>query len=66
MPQSEWLSVGKLLTSLAFLDCDETVLRRPGVRLDPPKIGEHTNQLLGALGLSEERIQQLAAQGIVA
>jgi crotonobetainyl-CoA:carnitine CoA-transferase CaiB-like acyl-CoA transferase len=39
---------------------------RPGVRLDPPKIGEHTKELLAALGLSEERIQQLTAQGIVA
>jgi len=39
---------------------------RPGVRLDPPKVGEHTRELLAALGFSEDRTRQLTAQGIVA
>ena len=38
---------------------------RLGVRLDPPKAGEHSRELLTALGLTEARIDELHASGIV-
>ena len=34
--------------------------RRPGVRLDPPKLGEHNRELLAALGYSESEIEALS------
>jgi crotonobetainyl-CoA:carnitine CoA-transferase CaiB-like acyl-CoA transferase len=38
---------------------------RPGVRLPPPKLGEHTSQLLAETGYSEEEIATLQSRGIV-
>jgi crotonobetainyl-CoA:carnitine CoA-transferase CaiB-like acyl-CoA transferase len=40
--------------------------QRLGVRLNPPKMGEHTQSLLLGLGYSESDIQQLRAQAVVA
>ncbi|MBI5276690.1 MAG: CoA transferase [Burkholderiales bacterium] len=40
--------------------------RRLGVRLDPPRFGEHSTQLLEQLGLSPAQIGQLRAQAVVA
>ena len=33
---------------------------RPGVRLSPPKLGEHTAQVLGELGYTPQQIEQFA------
>ena len=40
--------------------------QRLGVRLNPPRMGEHTQALLQGLGYSAEDIQQLRAQAAVA
>jgi crotonobetainyl-CoA:carnitine CoA-transferase CaiB-like acyl-CoA transferase len=40
--------------------------QRPGVRLNPPKAGEHTRQALAALGKSAAEIDALLAAGFVA
>jgi crotonobetainyl-CoA:carnitine CoA-transferase CaiB-like acyl-CoA transferase len=40
--------------------------RRPGVRLDPPRMGEHTRTLLADLGLAGDEIDRLHAAGVVA
>ncbi len=40
--------------------------QRLGVRLDPPKRGEHTDQLLAMLGYSSEQVAALRAQAAVA
>ena len=40
--------------------------QRLGVRLDPPRCGEHTRELLLALGLDEAELQALLASGAVA
>ncbi len=40
--------------------------RRLGVRLQPPKMGEHTQALLHGLGYSSDDIEQLKAQAVVA
>jgi len=37
---------------------------RFGVRSDPPRIGEHTQQVLGALGYSAAEIEALRAAGV--
>jgi crotonobetainyl-CoA:carnitine CoA-transferase CaiB-like acyl-CoA transferase len=39
--------------------------RRFGVRLQPPRMGEHTRELLEELGLAGSDIDDLRAQGIV-
>ena len=39
---------------------------RLGVRMDPPKMGEHTRELLAALGYSAAEIDKLVAQAAVA
>ncbi len=39
---------------------------RLGVRTSPPAMGEHTQEILSALGYSEERITALIQQGVVA
>jgi len=39
---------------------------RPGVRLDPPRVGQHTRQTLAALGKSPAEIEALLASGAVA
>lgn len=38
---------------------------RLGLRLDPPKLGEHTDALLQSLGYSEAEVEALHAQGVV-
>lgn len=38
---------------------------RPGVRLNPPRLGEHSVALLQELGYSEQEIEALQAQGLV-
>ncbi len=40
--------------------------RRLGVRLHPPRKGEHTQALLAGLGLAPQEIDRLVAQGVVA
>jgi crotonobetainyl-CoA:carnitine CoA-transferase CaiB-like acyl-CoA transferase len=39
---------------------------RLGVRLDPPRRGEHTDEVLRSIGLDEARIEALRARGAVA
>ena len=39
--------------------------QRPGVRLQPPKTGEHTRELLREVGYGDEDIEALAARGVV-
>jgi crotonobetainyl-CoA:carnitine CoA-transferase CaiB-like acyl-CoA transferase len=39
---------------------------RPGVRLDPPRVGQHTRQALAALGKTEAEIDAMQAAGYVA
>ena len=36
---------------------------RPGVRLSPPKLGEHSQALLAELGYSDEEIKALTVPG---
>ncbi len=38
---------------------------RPGVRLSPPRLGEHTDQLLREVGISAAQIEQLKECGVV-
>jgi crotonobetainyl-CoA:carnitine CoA-transferase CaiB-like acyl-CoA transferase len=38
---------------------------RLGLRLDPPKLGEHTDALLQSLGYSADEVDALHAQGVV-
>ena len=38
---------------------------RPGLSINPPEIGEHSHQVLKALGLSDDDIEQLLAQGLI-
>ena len=40
--------------------------RRPGLRLQPPRVGEHTDELLASLGYDASEIRELKARGIVA
>ena len=40
--------------------------QRPGVRLNPPQVGEHSHEVLIGLGYSEADIQSLQARRIVA
>ena len=40
--------------------------QRPGVRLNPPRVGEHTRQALAALGKSPAEIDELLGGGAVA
>ncbi|TWO69830.1 CoA transferase [Caenimonas sedimenti] len=39
---------------------------RLGVRLDPPKLGEHSTELLAGLGLGDDEIRALRANAVVA
>ncbi|MGQ2978115.1 MAG: CaiB/BaiF CoA transferase family protein [Polaromonas sp.] len=39
--------------------------RRPGVRLNPPVLGEHSRELLASLGYGESEIRRLLDQGVV-
>jgi crotonobetainyl-CoA:carnitine CoA-transferase CaiB-like acyl-CoA transferase len=39
---------------------------RLGVRLDPPRMGEHTREVLASLGYAPARIDELFAQAVVA
>ena len=40
--------------------------KRFGVRMDPPKLGEHTRELLNGIGYSREKIDTLLAEAAVA
>ena len=39
---------------------------RLGVRLDPPRLGEHSRELLRSIGIADERIDALKESGVVA
>ncbi len=39
---------------------------RPGLRLDPPRLGEHSDALLQSLGYTAAQVAQLHADGVVA
>ena len=39
---------------------------RPGVRMDPPRMGEHSRELLRGIGIADARIDELKAQGVIA
>ena len=39
--------------------------RRPGLRRQPPRLGEHTREILAGLGLGAEEIAELERRGIV-
>ena len=39
---------------------------RPGLRMSPPKVGEHTQDILCGLGMSEDRISALKASSVIA
>ncbi|RYF37186.1 MAG: CoA transferase [Comamonadaceae bacterium] len=39
---------------------------RLGVRIDPPRLGEHSRELLRSLGVDDARMDALKAQGVVA
>ncbi|WP_293612684.1 CaiB/BaiF CoA-transferase family protein [Ponticaulis sp.] len=38
---------------------------RPGLRMSPPKVGEHTQDILCGLGMSEDRISALKATSVI-
>jgi crotonobetainyl-CoA:carnitine CoA-transferase CaiB-like acyl-CoA transferase len=38
---------------------------RPGLRLQPPRLGEHTDQLLREVGYSPEQLAALHSQQII-
>jgi crotonobetainyl-CoA:carnitine CoA-transferase CaiB-like acyl-CoA transferase len=38
---------------------------RPGLYRQPPRIGEHTREVLAAAGLSEREVAALEEQGVV-
>jgi crotonobetainyl-CoA:carnitine CoA-transferase CaiB-like acyl-CoA transferase len=38
---------------------------RPGVRLQPPKLGEHTEQLLHEVGYSPAQVEDMARRGVI-
>ena len=40
--------------------------KRLGVRMGPPKLGEHTRELLDGIGYSKEKIDTLLEQAAVA
>jgi crotonobetainyl-CoA:carnitine CoA-transferase CaiB-like acyl-CoA transferase len=40
--------------------------RRPGVRIDPPTMGQHTRELLAAIGYASDEIDDLIARAAVA
>ncbi len=40
--------------------------RRLGVRMDPPKLGEHSRDLLASAGFAEAEITELLAGAVVA
>jgi len=40
--------------------------RRLGVRIDPPRLGEHTREVLGTIGYAPDQIDKLLAQAAVA
>jgi crotonobetainyl-CoA:carnitine CoA-transferase CaiB-like acyl-CoA transferase len=61
---------------LEFPDADGRVIRTiaspirmsssvPDVRVVPPRLGQHTEQVLSESGYSEEQIRRLVADGIV-
>jgi crotonobetainyl-CoA:carnitine CoA-transferase CaiB-like acyl-CoA transferase len=39
---------------------------RPGVRLDPPRLGQHTRELLREAGYADAELDALARRGIIA
>jgi len=38
---------------------------KPSVRSAPPTLGQHTSEILTSLGISEEEIEKLKAEGVV-
>ena len=39
--------------------------QRPGVRFNPPRLGEHNDEVLGALGYTREQLRRLRDDGII-
>ena len=39
--------------------------QRAGVRLQPPRLGEHTRELLASVGYGDEAIAALEVRGVV-
>jgi crotonobetainyl-CoA:carnitine CoA-transferase CaiB-like acyl-CoA transferase len=39
---------------------------RPGVRLNPPKLGQHTSELLSELGYSTSELELLKSKHVIA
>ena len=55
---SRWTRLPKLPIELSGHDL--------GLRCQPPRVGEHTREILSEIGLDEETINDLAARSIVA
>ncbi|MEM1380671.1 MAG: CaiB/BaiF CoA-transferase family protein [Pseudomonadota bacterium] len=39
--------------------------QRPGLHINPPDIGQHTEEILSALGIDKARISELAEEGLI-
>lgn len=39
---------------------------KPGIRLPPPTLGQHTDEILRDLKLSKQEVEELRGEGIIA